>query len=108
MTSLYVDQTLAVSWLFLLVSLWGAWFTYNTYRPLTGNRWLSMMSFFAGWLTTELALHHIVWQALFTAGFVWLGALDAWPGRVGLAITLGSWAGLAGCLASARTAAAAV
>src|SRR5438093_55527 len=36
------------------------------------------MSFFAGWLTTELALHHLAWQALLTAAFVWAGALAAW------------------------------
>jgi len=99
---------LAASWLFLAVSLWGAWFTFNAYRPMATHRYLSIVSFFAGWLTAELALHHIAWQAVATLGFVWAGALDAWPGRVGLAITLVSWAGLAGCLRSARTAEAVV
>jgi acetyl esterase/lipase len=98
------DLRAAASWLFLLASFWGAWFTFNAYRPIATRRWLSVVSFFAGWLTTELALHHIAWQAAFTAGFVWLGALDDWPGRVGLVITLASWAGLAGCLRSARAA----
>jgi acetyl esterase/lipase len=87
-----------VPWLFLGVSLWGAWFTYNAYRPITAHPQLSILSFFAGWLTTELALHHIVWQAVLTALFVWAGALDAWPGVLGLAVTLASWAGLVGCL----------
>ena len=89
-----------VAWLFLGASLWGAWFTYNTYRPMGGAR-RSVVSFFAGWLTTELALHHILWQLAMTAVFVWAGALRAWPGIVGLAITLASWAGLACCLAVA-------
>jgi acetyl esterase/lipase len=94
-------MTTLVSWLFLLVSVWGAWFTYNAYRPITMRRRLSVVSFFAGWLTTELALHHIAWQAICTAGFIWLGALHAWPGILGLIITVSSWAGLAGCLRTA-------
>lgn len=97
-------MTLFASWLFLLVSLWGAWFTFNAYRPIATHRQLSVVSFFAGWLTTELALHHIAWQAVCTVGFVWLGALHAWPGVVGLLITIISWAGLVGCLLSARRA----
>lgn len=93
-----------VSWLFLAVSLWGAWFTYNAYRPVVSHKRLSVLSFFAGWLTTELALHHILWQAVATAIFVWAGALQALPGQIGLALTLLSWVGLAGCLWSARRA----
>jgi acetyl esterase/lipase len=83
-----------VSWIFFGVSVWGALFTLAAVRPPQRPRWLGVPVFFAGWLTGELALHHIVWQALATAGFVFAGALDAWPGRVGLAITLASWAGL--------------
>ena len=45
------------------------------------------VSFFAGWLTGELALFHLAWQVVATVVFVWLGALDAWPGLVGLVIT---------------------
>ncbi len=94
-------MTVFASWLFLFVSLWGAWFTFNAYRPITAHRRLSVVSFFAGWLTAELALHHIAWQAVCTAGFVWLGALHGWPGVFGLIITIISWAGLVGCLLSA-------
>jgi acetyl esterase/lipase len=83
-----------VSWLFLALSLSGAWFTFNVYRPRYANRHLAVLSFFAGWLTTELALHHIAWQALATAGFVWAGALRGWPGIAGLAVTVVSWMGL--------------
>jgi len=82
-------------WSFLAVSLVGAWFTFNGYRPRYANRHLSVLSFFAGWLTTELALHHIAWQALVTGIFLWAGAVRGWPGIAGLAITLGSWIGLA-------------
>jgi len=79
--------------LFLAVSLVGAAFTFNAFRP--SRRWQTLgVSFFAGWLTGELALFHLVWQVAATAGLVWLGALDAWPGFVGLGISIASWAGL--------------
>lgn len=97
-----------ISWLFLAVSLWGAWFTYNAYRPITRDPRFSVVSFFAGWLTTELALHHILWQAAATAVFVALGALETKIGILGFVITLGSWAGLVGCIVTAREAGAIV
>ncbi len=79
-------------WLFLAVALVGAWFTYNAYRPVYAPATIATVSFFAGWLTTELALHHIAWQVLLTGVFVWAGALDAWPGWAALAVTIASWA----------------
>ncbi|MEZ4440042.1 MAG: alpha/beta hydrolase [Polyangiaceae bacterium] len=83
------------SWLFLGVSLWGAAFTVNALWPQRGMVVQVVLSFFNAWLTTELALHHILWQAVCSAIFVWYGALDAWPGWLGAGITLLSWAGLA-------------
>ena len=62
-------------WLFLFVSLIGAWLTYNVYRPMFAPSRRAALSFFAGWLTAELALHHIAWQAVATVLFVWAGAL---------------------------------
>ena len=53
-----------------------------------------MLSFFAGWLTSELPVHHLLWQVVATALFVAAGALDDWPGLVGLGITVVSWCGL--------------
>ncbi len=81
-------------WLFLLVALIGAWFTYNAYRPTYAPAQVAVMSFFAGWLTSELALHHIAWQLLATVGFVWAGALSAGPGWIALAISVVSWVAL--------------
>jgi len=82
------------SWAFLAVSIVGAAFTINAYRP--SSRWqLLGVSFFAGWLTGELALFHLAWQLVATVVFVSMGALDEWPGVVGLGITLVSWIGLA-------------
>ena len=82
-----------VPWLFLAVTVVGAWFTYNAFRPMAGRGPLSVLSFFAGWLTTELAVHHLAWQAVMTGVFVWAGALHAWPGVAGLALTLAYSAG---------------
>lgn len=92
------------AWLFLIGSLVGAWLTYNAIRPTFYGDRRAVLSFFAGWLTTELALHHLAWQLLVVLGFVALGALDAWPGKLALAITAVSWAGLASCYWRARAA----
>ncbi len=83
-----------ISWLFLLVSLVGAAFTYNALRPHFTSPRRAVLSFFAGWLTGELALHHVAIQAVLTVGFIWMGALAHWPGVAGLAITIASWIGL--------------
>jgi len=53
-----------VAWLFLAVSLLGAVFTLNAFVPVRRIPALFVPSFFGSWLTAELALHHIVWQAI--------------------------------------------
>jgi acetyl esterase/lipase len=80
--------------LFLAVALWGATFTVVALRPPRRPQWLMAVGFFAAWLTTELALWHLVWQAAAAAVFVTLGGLDAWPGWAALGVTAASWAGL--------------
>jgi acetyl esterase/lipase len=87
---------MTAAWLFLLVSLVGAAFTATVVLRIRRISYLIIPYFFMGWLTGELALHHVAWQAVATIAFVALGALDAWPGWLGLAITLGSWALLLG------------
>jgi acetyl esterase/lipase len=87
---------MTAAWLFLLVSLVGAAFTASVVLRLRRISYLIIPYFFMGWLTGELALHHVAWQALATVAFVAMGALDAWPGWLGLAITLASWALLFG------------
>ncbi len=82
--------------LFLGVTLIGACFTFNAYLPQRVLGPLVVPSFFAGWITSELAGHHFAWQLLATCGFAAAGALERWPGWLGLAITLASWAGLYG------------
>lgn len=82
-----------MSWLFLIVSVVGFLFTLNAFLP-TSNRVLLVPSFFASWFTIELAGHHLVWQALATIFFVYEGALESWPGWLGLTLTFLSWVGL--------------
>lgn len=86
---------MTAAWLFLAVSVYGALFTINAYRPFRVPVAVIPV-FFASWLTTELAAHHILWQAAATAVFIGFGALQHVVGWIGLAVTLASWAGLAG------------
>jgi acetyl esterase/lipase len=81
-------------WLFLAVAVIGLLLTANAFRPVRRNRWLFGQSFFAAWLTTELAGHNLLWQVIATVLFVLTGALDSWPGWVGLGLTVLSWVGL--------------
>ena len=86
-----------MSWLFFLLSLVGAWLTYNAYQPIYAPPRRATFSFFAGWLTAELALHHLAVQALVTLLFIRAGALHAWPGKLGLLVTIVSWVFLWRC-----------
>jgi acetyl esterase/lipase len=89
-----VRQNAGVPWAFLTVSIIGAAYTLNALWP--SRRWqFQIWSFFAAWMTGELALFHLAWQVVATVVFVALGALSAGPGWIGLAVTLASWAGLA-------------
>ena len=80
--------------LFLGVSLGGALFSLNGYRPFARQGPVSIGAFFAGWLTAELPLQHLAWQVLVTALFLRAGVLGSWPGLVGLGLSLVSWAAL--------------
>jgi len=91
-------------WVFLVVTVIGALFTFNAYVPHRSTGPLIIPSFFAGWLTSELSAHHFAWQIAATIFFVLAGALEAWPGWLGLGITLVSWAGLLALTPIARRA----
>lgn len=82
-------------WLFLVAALVGAGLVWNVYRPIRSSLRLGFASFFLGWLEAELAVHHILWQAVATAIFVAFGALETLPGRIALVVTLVSWLALA-------------
>jgi len=90
---MWIDEAM-IAWAFFGVSLIGVVFTLNAFMPVRRIPLLFVPSFFGSWLTAELALHHIIWQAIATIVFVEFGALSSWPGLVGLGITVASWLGL--------------
>ncbi len=85
---------MAWAWTYLGLSLLGAGFVLNAFRP-PRNEYLLVPSFFAGWYTGEMPVWHIVWQLTATGLFALTGAFRFWPGWVGLAVAAVSWVGLA-------------
>ncbi len=79
----------------LLASALGALNTANARQPLTRTGQGAVACFFPGWLTSEMSLHAIGWQALATLGWARKGALRTPSGLIGLGLTVGSWATLA-------------
>ncbi len=92
-----------IGWIYLGASMAGLLLTLNAYRPLRAEL-LSVFSFFSGWLTSELPIQTILWQAAATAGFGWAGALSTTPGQAGLGLSLASWVGLANLARQAQQA----
>lgn len=80
--------------LFLVVSLVGAAFTASALIRAKKLGPLNLPYFLVAWLTGELPLHHLAWQAVATLIFGAFGAFEASAGLLGLAITFASWAGL--------------
>lgn len=80
--------------IFLLVSLIGAGLTLSALIKARHLKALVAPYFLGAWVTGEMPLHHLAWQALATLAFGAAGAFEAWPGLLGLAITFASWAGL--------------
>ena len=83
-----------MGWAYLVVSINGAAYTLNAYKP-SRRRALFGWSFFASWITIELAPLHLIWQVVATFFFAKRGALRTTPGKVGLGLTVASWVGLA-------------
>jgi acetyl esterase/lipase len=88
-------------WLLLALGLWCAWLAYNTQRPRYGPPGAAIFTFFAGWLTSELAPQHLLLQAGLTALLARWGALGSWPGKLGLGLMVLSWIGLSWCVVQA-------
>ncbi len=80
---------------FLAVAFCGLVAVALAYRPIRHEPF-TVVSFVCGAVAGELAFQNIVWQLVATAVFVHFGALDAWPGWVGLALAGAGWLGLAG------------
>ena len=84
---------MAWAWAYLAVSLLGALFVVNAFRPAR-HELLAVPSFFAGWYTGEMPIWHVVWQLGATVAFALEGALGFWPGWVALGVNLLAWTGL--------------
>ncbi len=90
-----LDRQQKAGWVYLAVSINGLGYTLNAYRPRRTNRLLFFWSFFASWITIELAPFHLMVQIVATGSFASQGALRTRPGRAGLVMTFASWVGLA-------------
>ncbi len=77
---------------YLLWSALGAVNTANVYRPLAHNGAASLPAFTSGWLTSEMPLQTIAWQALATGLHARKGALRSRAGKLALGLNLASWA----------------
>lgn len=88
-----VDDRLAGQQL-LNRSLIGALNTVNGHRPLSRKGRTGMLTFFPSWLTSELPLHAIAWQAVATGWHLRGGALRSRAGRAALVVNAASWYGL--------------
>ncbi len=77
--------------LLILFTAFVAWSAYNLYQPIYHHARWSTISFLVGWLTGELALHHILWQSVVFALFVWAGAVDGFLGAVLTLTCIASW-----------------
>src|SRR5437762_14102731 len=75
-------------WLLLFFGAGGVVFAFNALRPRYAPASIAAVSFFAGWLTAELALHVLVFQAMALGLLLWNGALLTWPGRIGAAASV--------------------
>jgi acetyl esterase/lipase len=81
---------------YLKASVAGALNTANAKSPLLKGGRVGPLCFFPGWLTSELPLHTIAWQAVGTLAYVRKGALRTPKGWAGLGLSVASWAALAG------------
>src|SRR5262245_12008812 len=77
--------------IFLLVATLGLLFSLTAWLPARRLGPFAFVYMMSGWLTGELALQHVVWQALATLGFAAAGAFESPLGVAGLALTLLSW-----------------
>jgi hypothetical protein len=77
----------AAGWLLLFLGVGGVAFSFNALRPRLAPAPIAVASFFAGWLTAELALHVLAFQAFALAFLCWHGALATWAGRIGAVLS---------------------
>jgi acetyl esterase/lipase len=78
-------------WLFLGFAILSLAFSASAYLPARRLGPFVMAYMMSGWLTGELALHHIAWQMAATFAFALAGAFAEGPGIAGLAVAFASW-----------------
>jgi acetyl esterase/lipase len=83
----FSTSLILVPWVFFATSAVGVALAVNVLRPVRTPPSLSIVSFFAGWLVGELAMHALVAQVAAAILFVAIGGLRAWPGEAALALT---------------------
>jgi hypothetical protein len=82
------------SWLFLVMGIFCSLGSMNALWPPRRLWFLAVSLFFWGWLTSELALHAVLFQVLVGSFLISKGALSFWPGLVGLFLMGGAILGL--------------
>jgi acetyl esterase/lipase len=83
----------AVPYAYLGLAIVGALLVINVYSPIRRDPW-SNASFFAGFLTGDLALQLIALEVVVTGVLIDFGALDSWVGWTGLGMALVEWVSL--------------
>ncbi|MFO0616433.1 MAG: alpha/beta hydrolase [Polyangiaceae bacterium] len=76
-----------MTWVLLALGVVEALLGLNAHRPVRSPTWLSIFSFFAGWLTAELAVWHLIVAVPLAAGLA-VGGADELPGQIGLGLTV--------------------
>ncbi len=89
--------------LYLALALASLSLTANAWRPFRRPAVLGAVSFFAGWFTSELALHQVIFQIALTWWFSTEGAFATPLGHVGLGVASLSWLGMLLLLRPAAT-----
>jgi len=83
------------SWILLGLAALGLAMTVTALVRAARLGWGNMFWFLSGWLTSELALFHVLLSAVVVAAFaVATGALQAPPGQLAVGLVLASWLGL--------------
>ncbi|MEI7593735.1 MAG: alpha/beta hydrolase [Actinomycetes bacterium] len=77
-----------MAWILLVFGVVSLGHVINAFRPVRRNRLFFVWSFFAAWLTIELATFWLIVDVVVVAVLVWRGALLVWPGWLGLALVV--------------------
>jgi acetyl esterase/lipase len=77
-----------MTWVLFAIGLNWALLGLNAHFPIRTPTWISIWSFFAGWLTSELAVWHLVVVAPAVVAFALLGGAAKTPGQIGIGLAV--------------------